>query len=1093
MSSQESQQSDDEKKWRKRAGDCLRAAGNFSKIQPYHIFDKPAAFIPELLAKEIPFASPKLQALLDKIEKLDARDMEKEGKLFKHMIFTDVAASQPGSKIIASALISAGFSLVFDKHLKISESDLEEKATDYKRFGLLMSKTIYEKSMPKKLQKKQLQIFNERDVNVYGRRMRIMLLDQGFKEGIDLYDVKYVHLFEPLVNRADEKQAIGRGTRFCGQKGLEFHPRFGWPLYVFRYELGLDGVNSLHAPRESNMKNYNNLFDLYLEYANIDMKQVVFAAELEEVVKESSVDRDLNKSMHNFRPDAPPPIFEGGATTRAGAKKVPPPPSPPTPSPSDSERSASASSSSSISSSSSSSSSRSRATSNTSSNTTDISDEMFSDEKERQKQHEQQKKWGLGLHESVSSPLQDLPSLSPKHIMGLREMHAYVKANFSHCEYKDEPMKNGCQSETETLEEKDKATVKALTHTQEFVRQFLQPQGAYKGMLLYHGVGSGKTCSGIAGASTSFEAQGYTILWVTRHTLKEDLWKNMVSDVCNSALDAAGAKAGQTAIGKDGKVKNKKRFMSKSWLPPVSYKTFSNMLLKKNKTYDFLKLRNGERDPLHKTLVIIDEAHKLYGETSAHERPDVGILEKMIDNSYRVSGEKSVRVILMTATPYTSNGLELVKLINLLRQPGDKLPTEMPAFTAKYLDAAGHFTEKGKADFSDSMSGYVSYLNRSLDARNFAHPVYEDVLVKVSASTFVERDGDLFKAKEAEAKEKLRPVKEAFKAAKVEHTAAVKECKKAFPCHKGSGKNKKSEEQLDAEKAHLEECATKARATLKPHEEKLSEAEKLFDEAKDAKVKFMAERRVFTDRVKEITISLKNIKAKAEDDLIALRATRLSNMTKQQKREFQLKERAIKLPAKNKMRDMKQERNKIKIQLQYLDEEAGRKDHRELSQMFPIRRCIGKVPSAEDSKSYANSYTNGPEIPRGPRRAAAASYSPRDKEIAGEVKELMVHLKGVLEAAIEKKKPITWKFAMLNFHPDRFPTKFKKLILANTPFQMFTSRLFEEIKYNIEGKNEARRPTVQKITVGLLDELAQNLMKGVKMGGGAHGLLGLLG
>ena len=36
---------------------------------------------------------------------------------------------------------------------------------------------------------------------------------------------------------ADLKQTIGRATRTCGQKGLEFQDNVGWPLYVYNYYL----------------------------------------------------------------------------------------------------------------------------------------------------------------------------------------------------------------------------------------------------------------------------------------------------------------------------------------------------------------------------------------------------------------------------------------------------------------------------------------------------------------------------------------------------------------------------------------------------------------------------------------------------------------------------------------------------------------------------------------------------------------------------------------------------------------------------------------------------------------------------------------
>ena len=54
----------------------------------------------------------------------------------------------------------------------------------------------------------------------------------------------------------------------------------------------------------------------------------------------------------------------------------------------------------------------------------------------------------------------------------------------------------------------------------------------------------------------------------------------------------------------------------------------------KNKIYDILLERNGKTDILKKTLIIIDEAHKLYGgDLKASERPNMEIMEKLINNS----------------------------------------------------------------------------------------------------------------------------------------------------------------------------------------------------------------------------------------------------------------------------------------------------------------------------------------------------------------------------------------------------------------------------------------------------------------------------
>ena len=222
------------------------------------------------------------------------------------------------------------------------------------------------------------------------------------------------------------------------------------------------------------------------------------------------------------------------------------------------------------------------------------------------------------------------------------------------------------------------------------------------------------------------------------------------------------------------------------------------MLLKKNKIYDEMVKRNGVEDPLRKTLLIIDEAHKLYSPTvAASEKPDTFILEKMIQKSYEKSGADSVRVLLMTATPFTEDGMEMIKLLNLLKED-KKFETDFASFSKTYLDSNGYFTKTGLKDFQDSVSGYISYLNRSQDARNFAHPVIKNVYAKMSLEKMEDetKDENLKISKET---------KEAIKAFKNELKDIVKQ-------EKGNGVNEKG----------LKACIKLATANFKANAKKIT-------------------------------------------------------------------------------------------------------------------------------------------------------------------------------------------------------------------------------------------------------------------------------
>ena len=247
------------------------------------------------------------------------------------------------------------------------------------------------------------------------------------------------------------------------------------------------------------------------------------------------------------------------------------------------------------------------------------------------------------------------------------------------------------------------------------------------------------TCSAIAAASSSFEQQGYTILWVTRTTLKNDIWKNMFDQVCSETIKRE-IEQGLTMPEEQAK---RMRLLSKSWsIRPMSYKQFSNMVSKANNFYKALVKKNGEADPLRKTLLIIDEAHKLYGggDLSSIERPDMNALQNALQHSYAMSGSDSVKLLLMTATPITENPMELIKLVNLTKPTNYQMPDGFEEFSAKYLDEHGRFTEKGERAYLDDIAGHVSYLNREKDARQFAQPI-----VRFVQSPLIENIDDAMK------------------------------------------------------------------------------------------------------------------------------------------------------------------------------------------------------------------------------------------------------------------------------------------------------------------------------------------------------------
>ena len=827
------------KKKRAKIFTCMRKTANFSKILNYHKFDK-NAFDPNKLNEELIDASPKMVQLLHNIKELDEQDVKYHGRKFKHFIFSDVKEGGYGAKIIASAFQANGYNNIL-KSKKVSNQIntklyLDIGNSNYKNFALLSSNTIYGTTFNEKIKKEVLKIFNERPANIHGKNIRLIILDSGFKEGIDLFDVKYVHIFEPSITIADLKQTIGRATRTCGQKGLEFQDNIGWPLYVYNYYLTVSEITSdtfytNKSLLENNYENYDKdeevlLFknvekfnDATMNYSEFDTAMIYLAKQLYEIGPLLAVDYELTKNIHKMN-DLNKEFMEKDFYLMGGAKDY-------------LKRQNDASKFFKIDNIKCMGKCGKKSTNDIPvsidfmkyvykkykhpiqllhtarsnvrnflcnymkdldnkfckhinlewsqryiripviiekhNNLLDIKKELLALELKINEDGESNNvaninypmilykgKLDKSLISSPSSSPYSSPSPSPssshssssrkkstrnssrasssKNItlnkrsfnkMSFVKMRDYIKTYYNNKDFIWEPIEviNKCVD----AQKPNPTNNITFNPTQKFIADYFTPTSPYKGLLLWHSVGTGKTCTGVATATTSFEREGYSILWVTRTTLKSDVWKNIFDQICHTIiLDEV-----KKGLVLPDNISERKRLLSKSWLEPMSYKQFSNLLAGKNMIYDILLQRNGARDILNKTLIIIDEAHKLYGgDLKPNERPDVKIMENLIKNSYTVSGNNSCKLLIMTATPFTNSPLELFSLTNLfMTHDSEKITTNKEEFKQQYMTSDNILSDTGLKNIANKLSGYISYLNRENDPTQFAQPIMINVPV----------------------------------------------------------------------------------------------------------------------------------------------------------------------------------------------------------------------------------------------------------------------------------------------------------------------------------------------------------------------------
>jgi ribosomal protein L32E len=123
------------------------------------------------------------------------------------------------------------------------------------------------------------EIFNMKS-NRYGKYCKIMMISPAGAEGINLNNVRQVHILEPYWNEVRIEQVIGRALRFCQHKDLPLEERV---LDVFRYKvIRISGKETADERLENISRKKNNLL---LSFS--------------EAVKSAAVDCELFKE-HNM-------------------------------------------------------------------------------------------------------------------------------------------------------------------------------------------------------------------------------------------------------------------------------------------------------------------------------------------------------------------------------------------------------------------------------------------------------------------------------------------------------------------------------------------------------------------------------------------------------------------------------------------------------------------------------------------------------------------------------------------------------------------------------------------------------------------------
>lgn len=304
-----------------------------------------------------------------------------------------------------------------------------------------------------------------------------------------------------------------------------------------------------------------------------------------------------------------------------------------------------------------------------------------------------------------------------------------------------------------------------LTPVQKLLRNFMSTDTPYRGILIVHGTGVGKTCAGVSIAEElkNFVKQNETKIFVIR----EDEFKRQMFDINKVAKGKPGFQCtGETYLdairknnprakefvlgcvqGHNDDCKRVERLVTKEIEKYYDFssiivwaKKIDKLLTSKTKHLEGVEKQKKQvdiiRNIFNNSVLIIDEAHNLrnVGGSSSDEQNNnrdgerdfklnITILTKVLLYS------QNMRVILLSATPMYDKPTDILPLLNFLLL-NDKRPE---AIDRALFDTDNNI--KDKELFLKTIKGYISYV-RGNDPMDF--PVRLDARVNLDEEDIVD-------------------------------------------------------------------------------------------------------------------------------------------------------------------------------------------------------------------------------------------------------------------------------------------------------------------------------------------------------------------
>ena len=286
------------------------------------------------------------------------------------------------------------------------------------------------------------------------------------------------------------------------------------------------------------------------------------------------------------------------------------------------------------------------------------------------------------------------------------------------------------QSEVEKMANDICESKFSLRPHQLFVRNFLSFQTPYNTLLLFHGVGTGKTCSAISIAEEMRSYMKQTgsikqIIIVASPNVQNNFRKQLFDETkieqngSNFLMSSCIGNEIIKEVNPNNSISSKEEIAKKiRKIIDISYKFMGYIKFSKWMS----RLNSAEiKDIFEDRLVIIDEAHNIRNiEKTKKTTTQISQgIDKLVSHNY------NTRLLLLSATPMFNNYKEIIWLLNIINRNEKKIQINHKDIFDKngdfLISTSGE--EIGKKHFIRTIRGYISFV-RGEDPYSFPYKIY---------------------------------------------------------------------------------------------------------------------------------------------------------------------------------------------------------------------------------------------------------------------------------------------------------------------------------------------------------------------------------